>query len=66
MDIESQLLAVDFVQQRLSVLDVASAFTIRCVRNHAVITQPNKPSFLLVKYHHLEFTYECQRVHPLI
>jgi len=55
MDITSQLLAVDFLQQRLSVLVVASAYTIICLHICAVITQPIEPSFLLVKSHRLGF-----------
>jgi len=54
MDIASQLVAVDFLQQRFSVL-VASAYTIRCLHVCAVITQPIEPPFLLVKFHRLGF-----------
>jgi hypothetical protein len=55
MDIASQLLAVDFLQQSLEVLVVASAYTIRCLHICAVITRPIEPSFLLVKSHRLGF-----------
>ena len=51
MDIASQLLSVDFLQQRLSVLVVTSAYTIRSLHICAVITQTIEPSFIMVKSH---------------
>ena len=66
MDIVSQRVAVGFLQQRLSVLVVASACTIRRLHICAIITQLIEPSFLLVKSHHLGFASEFLCAHPPI
>jgi len=55
MDIASQLLAVDFLQQHLLAIVVASAYTIRWLHICAVITKPIETSFLLVKSRRLRF-----------